>query len=72
MVYFRAGYSPDDYPTQAEWDARCGAYAADKRCEKQAGCCLLSILLPPVLTAICCWVEQRLQQQTQVLMAAVP
>jgi glutathione synthase len=22
VVYFRAGYSPDDYPTEAEWDAR--------------------------------------------------
>ncbi|CAD6196901.1 unnamed protein product [Caenorhabditis auriculariae] len=22
VVYFRAGYSPDHYPTQAEWDAR--------------------------------------------------
>jgi len=23
VVYFRAGYSPDDYPTEAEWRARC-------------------------------------------------
>ncbi len=22
VVYFRAGYSPDDYPTEAEWRAR--------------------------------------------------
>ena len=22
-VYFRAGYSPDDYPSEAEWGARC-------------------------------------------------
>uniref|UniRef100_A0A7S1RY77 Glutathione synthetase n=1 Tax=Alexandrium catenella TaxID=2925 RepID=A0A7S1RY77_ALECA len=22
VVYFRAGYSPDDYPTEAEWEAR--------------------------------------------------
>jgi len=22
VVYFRAGYTPDDYPTRAEWDAR--------------------------------------------------
>lgn len=22
MVYFRAGYSPDDYKSKAEWDAR--------------------------------------------------
>lgn len=22
-VYFRAGYSPDDYPGEAEWRARC-------------------------------------------------
>ena len=22
-VYFRAGYSPDDYPGEAEWGARC-------------------------------------------------
>jgi glutathione synthase len=22
VVYYRAGYSPDDYPTEAEWDAR--------------------------------------------------
>ena len=22
MVYFRAGYTPDDYPTDAEWAAR--------------------------------------------------
>ena len=22
VVYFRAGYSPDDYPSEAEWDAR--------------------------------------------------
>jgi hypothetical protein len=22
VVYFRAGYSPDDYPSEREWDAR--------------------------------------------------
>lgn len=22
IVYFRAGYSPDDYPTSMEWEAR--------------------------------------------------
>lgn len=22
MVYFRAGYTPNDYPTQKEWDGR--------------------------------------------------
>ena len=22
VVYFRAGYTPDDYPTEVEWDAR--------------------------------------------------
>ena len=22
VVYFRSGYSPDQYPTEAEWDAR--------------------------------------------------
>ena len=22
VVYYRAGYTPDDYPTQSEWDAR--------------------------------------------------
>lgn len=23
VAYFRAGYSPDDYPTDLEWKARC-------------------------------------------------
>lgn len=23
VVYFRAGYSPDDYPSDKEWRARC-------------------------------------------------
>ena len=22
MVYFRAGYTPNDFPSEAEWDAR--------------------------------------------------
>ena len=22
VVYFRAGYTPDDYPSEAEWEAR--------------------------------------------------
>jgi hypothetical protein len=26
VVYFRAGYSPDDYPTEAEWRARSVPY----------------------------------------------
>lgn len=26
-VYFRAGYSPDDYPSDAEWRARCALVA---------------------------------------------
>ena len=31
-VYFRAGYSPDDYPGDAEWRARCALLALGPFC----------------------------------------
>ena len=31
-VYFRAGYSPDDYPGDAEWHARCALAVLGSSC----------------------------------------
>ena len=35
VVYFRCGYTPDDYPTDAQWDARRRLERSIKRDDRQ-------------------------------------